>query len=100
MKKIVSILFCLLAYIGAIDANAQTDVKAPPPKPQDSKPADIRVSQSVRKELGEFYEKIKSINEECRLKRETLKIALSEEAKQILEDRKEEREMDNDVAHK
>ena len=69
----------------------QSPANTPPVQPEVKKPAEESISEAARIELLAFYDKIKSINEDCRLKRETLRIALSAEAKKVLEDRKEER---------
>ncbi len=89
-------LFILTIYLlspqAILRANAQQgSANHPPVQPEAKKQAEENISEAARTELLAFYDKIKSINEDCRLKRETLKIALSEEAKKVLEDRKEER---------
>jgi hypothetical protein len=80
------VMVCVLFPQAIPVANAQQGSTNPP-----AERAEEGASEATRKELLAFYDKIKSINEDCRLKRETLKIALSEEAKKVLEDRQEER---------
>ena len=80
MNKTI-ILFVTVIYLlspqKTSNANAQQSSVESPISVQ----AEESISEAARIELLAFYDKIKSINEDCRLKRETLKIALSEEAK-------------------
>lgn len=90
------ILFMVVIYLLSPQAIPKANAQAAPisPPPASSvvrKQAEESVSEATRIELLAFYDKIKSINEECNLKREILRTTLSEEAKKILEDRTEER---------
>ena len=91
-----AVIFCvLMGYWLSPQAVAVASAQPASATPNSTRGAEERISEATHKELRDFYEKVKSLNEECRLKREALKLALSEEAKQAIEDRKEEREAEN-----
>ncbi len=111
-KTLFVLALSLLPSLIIVEVNAQQKIATPPVKqptnvqpdvvqtantqPTATQPAEENISDAVRKELEDFYNKIKSIDEDCKLKSESLKIALSAEAQAALGGRKEERKKEKD----